>query len=255
MEKQIEIGSYELLAEPFHCDFSHHLFMGKLGNHLLNAADFHSNDRGYGMHYLSTIQRTWVLSRLTIEMNEMPIAYERFRVDTWVDAVVRFFTSRNFRISKDNRVIGYGKTIWAMIDTATRQPVDILNIRDGLISQYVDVLTPCPIEKGSRVKISGDAKCVRSIATTYSDVDMNGHINSVKYIEHVLDLWSLDWYKQYSIKRFDIAYVAESHCGDVLNFYLEEEKEHTYAIRITKSNELTTKEIEVVRCKLVFIKN
>ena len=84
---------------------------------------------------------------------------------------------------------------------------------------------------------------------------MNGHINSVKYIEHVLDLWSLDWYKQYSIKRFDIAYVAESHYGDVLNFYLEEEKEHTYAVRITKSNELTTKEIEVVRCKLVFIKN
>ena len=84
---------------------------------------------------------------------------------------------------------------------------------------------------------------------------MNGHINSVKYIEHVFDLWSLDWYKQYRIKRFDIAYVAESHCGDVLNFYLEEEKEHIYAVRITKSNELTTKEIEVVRCKLAFIKN
>ena len=152
-------------------------------------------------------------------------------------------------------MIGYGKSIWAMIDTVTRQPVDILNIRDGLILQYVDVLTPCPIEKGSRVKISNEAKCVRSITTTYSDVDMNGHINSVKYIEHVLDLWSLDWYEQYRIKRFDIAYVAESHCGDVLNFYLEEEKEHTYAVRITKSNELTTKEIGVVRCKLVFIKN
>jgi len=38
-------------------------------------------------------------------------------------------------------------------------------------------------------------------------------------------------------------------------FYLEEEKEHTYAVRITKSNELTTKEIKVVRCKLAFIKN
>ena len=67
MEKLSKIGSYELLAEPFHCDFSHHLFMGHLGNHLLNAADFHSNDRGYGMTFLNPIHRTWVLSRLAIE--------------------------------------------------------------------------------------------------------------------------------------------------------------------------------------------
>ena len=45
-----KVGRYEFLAEPFHCDFSSHLFMGHLGNHLLNAADFHSNDRGYGMN-------------------------------------------------------------------------------------------------------------------------------------------------------------------------------------------------------------
>ena len=41
-----KVGCYEFLAEPFHCDFASRLFMGHLGNHLLNAADFHSNDRG-----------------------------------------------------------------------------------------------------------------------------------------------------------------------------------------------------------------
>lgn len=33
-------GKYLFMAEPFHCDFSHRLFMGHLGNHMLNAADF-----------------------------------------------------------------------------------------------------------------------------------------------------------------------------------------------------------------------
>lgn len=53
MEQKIldKVGRYEFLSEPFHCDFSSHLFMGHLGNHLLNAADFHSNDRGFGMNY------------------------------------------------------------------------------------------------------------------------------------------------------------------------------------------------------------
>lgn len=45
MELLSKVGRYEFLSEPFHCDYSSHLFMGHLGNHLLNAADFHSNDR------------------------------------------------------------------------------------------------------------------------------------------------------------------------------------------------------------------
>ena len=53
-----KVGKYQFLAEPFHCDFSKRLFMGHLGNHMLNAADFHSTDRGFGMQYLMTIERS-----------------------------------------------------------------------------------------------------------------------------------------------------------------------------------------------------
>ena len=132
-----KVGRYDFLAEPFHCDFSHHLFMGHLGNHMLNAADFHSNDRGYGMTYLNPIHKTWVLSRLAIEMEEMPQAYDKFFVETWVESAMKFFTSRNFKVvGADDKVYGYGRSIWAMIDTDTRQPTDIFSVRDGLISQY-----------------------------------------------------------------------------------------------------------------------
>ena len=95
MEK---IGTYEFMAEPFHCDFSQRLFMGHLGNHMLNAADFHSSARGFGMNYLMTIKRSWVLSRLAIEMEEMPKMYTKFNVETWVESAMRYFTSRNFRV-------------------------------------------------------------------------------------------------------------------------------------------------------------
>ena len=78
-----KVGKYQFLAEPFHCDFSQRLFMGHLGNHMLNAADFHSTARGFGMQYLLTIQRSWVLSRLAIEMDEMPTMYTKFQVETW----------------------------------------------------------------------------------------------------------------------------------------------------------------------------
>jgi acyl-ACP thioesterase len=259
-----KVGRYEFLAEPFHCDFSKRLFMGHLGNHMLNAADFHSNDRGYGMNYLNPIHKTWVLSRLAIEMNEMPKSYDKFFVETWVESAMKFFTSRNFSVvGEDGHQYGYGKSIWAMIDTDTRQPTDILAIHDGLILKYVETEKECPIARSSRVKMGENAKLVRSINTYYNDVDVNGHINSVKYIEHVLDLFSLEWYKQYRLKRLDIAYVAESHQGDVLNFYQEDissendsnNTEKVCQIRITKTSHETPEEVEVVRCMVNFVKD
>lgn len=150
-----KVGSYDFLVEPFHCDFSNRIFLGHLGNHLLNAADFHSNERGYGMDYLNTVHKTWVLSRFVMEMEKMPKAYDRITVDTWVEGVMRFFTSRNYAIrDTQGECLGYGRSIWAMIDTDTRQPVDILAERDGLITKYIETDKPCPIQPFQRVKLS-----------------------------------------------------------------------------------------------------
>lgn len=243
-----KVGCYSFLAEPFHCDFSGRLFMGHLGNHMLNAADFHSTDRGFGMKYLMTIQRSWVLSRLAIEMDEMPQQYTKFNVETWVESAMRYFTSRNFAvIGEDGKTYGFGRSIWAMIDTESRQPTDILAIHDGAINQWIEKEKECPIDKGGRVKMSDNAQLVRTIDTYYNDVDINGHINSVKYIEHVLDLWTLDWYRTHQIKRFEIAYVAEAHAGDQLSFYQEQTGDTEFCIRIVR-----TDGTECCRSKVVF---
>lgn len=255
MEMLSKVGIYDFLAEPFHCDFSNHLFLGHLGNHMLNAADFHSHDRGYGMRYLNTINKTWVLSRLVIEMSKMPVAYDNFKVETWVESAMRYFTSRNFSVvGADGKAYGYGRSIWAMIDTETRQPADILSINDGLINLYIETEKDCPIAKGSRVKMSADAPLVRTLHTSYSDVDINGHINSVKYIEHVLDLWGVDWYRAHRVARFEIAYVAEAHGGDDLSFMMEQTAEDEYCVRITKHEADKGNEVEVCRSKVKFVK-
>jgi acyl-ACP thioesterase len=252
MEK---VGIYEFMAEPFHCDFMGRLFMGHMGNHMLNAADYHSSARGFGMKYLMTIHRSWVLSRLAIEMEEMPSMYTKFNVETWVESAMRYFTSRNFRVvDNDGKVYGYGRSIWAMIDTESRQPTDIFSIDNGAINNWIVDDKACPIDKGGRVKIDLGAELVRSIDTFYNDVDINGHINSVKYIEHVLDLWDLDWYREHQIKRFEIAYVAETHAGEKMSFYRQQTGEDEYCVRICKTDATTGEEVEACRSKVVFMK-
>ena len=249
-----KIGKYEFIAEPFHCDFSGRMFLGHLGNQMLNAADFHSTDRGFGMKFQMGINRSWVLSRLAIEMEEMPLQHEHYIVETWVESAMKFFTNRNFCVvGGDGRVYGYGRSVWAMIDTETRQPCDIFAIDHGAINNWIVDDKPCPIEKGGRVKMSENAGFVNSIDVNYNDIDINGHVNSVKYIEHVLDLWDIAWYREHRLKRFEIAYVAEAHQGDKLSFYREQTADDDYSVRMVKTDKVSGVEAEVCRCRLLFV--
>ena len=244
------IGTYGFTAEPFHCDFTHKLFMGHLGNHILNAAEFHASDRNFGMERLMPINRTWVLSRLAVEMNAMPVENQKFNVSTWVESAMKYFTNRNFEITaEDGQVMGHARSIWAMIDTASRQPADILEVGDGEINKWL-CDKPCPIAKPSRVKISSEPHLVRSLDTAYSDIDVNGHVNSVKYIDHVLDLFPASWYKTHILHRLDVAYVAEAYAGDHLHFYIDNDSALSCNVSVTKST--SEGETEVCRCALQF---
>ena len=251
----LKVGKYDFLCEPFHCDFSKQLFLGQLGNHMLNAADFHANERGMGINYLSPLHKTWVLSRLAIEMEAMPHAYDMFSVATWVESAMRNFTDRDFRVSDhDGNTLGYGKSIWALIDTDTRQPQDILKMHDGHIVNYIEPDKECKIGSLSRVNMSKEAQKCREFKVTYSDTDYNGHMNSIKYIERVLDIFPLEHYKTHFLRRIDIAYVAESYCGDTLRFYRETDADGGIMISVRKSNDNLQEEVEVVRCKVTFVK-
>lgn len=218
-----KIDTYPVYVEPFHVDFTGRIFMGILGNHLLNAAGNHSQKRGWGIGALNESHHTWVLSRLSIEMQDMPRQYEHFQVKTWVEGVIKLFTNRNFAILReDGTAYGYARSIWAMIDMDTRKPCDLLTLYDGDILNYIvsDEENVCPIAPHGRFRFK-DAELIRTIDTYYSDVDINGHINSIKYIEHILDLFPKERFDTQFIERFEIAYKTESYMGDSLSFYVQ----------------------------------
>ena len=241
-----KIGTYQFVAEPFHVDFTGRLTMGVLGNHLLNCAGFHASERGFGIAEINENHYTWVLSRLAIELEDMPRQYEDFSINTWIENVYRLFTDRNFELQdKNGKTIGYARSVWAMISMETRKPADLISLHGNNLGQYV-FDRECPIDKPGRIKVSVDAP-VEEYQTRYSDIDINGHVNSIKYIEHILDLFPMDTFKEKQVKRFEMAYVAESYYGDVLSFYLEEKNENEYDIEVKKNNQEV-----VVRSKVIF---
>ncbi len=246
MTNQSKVGIYKNVAEPFHVDFTGRLTMGVLGNHILNSAGFHATERGFGIATLNESNYTWVLSRLAIDLDDMPHQYEEFAIETWVENVYRLFTDRNFAIlNKEGKPIGYARSVWAMIDLNTRKPADLLILHGGSITDYI-CDKPCPIEKPSRIKVNSK-DCIETIKARYSDIDVNGHFNSIRYIEHILDLFPMELYKEKRIKRFEMAYVAESYYGDDVSFFMDEVNPNEYHIEVKKNGEET-----VCRSKIIF---
>ena len=232
-----KIDSYPVHVEPFHVDFTGRIFLGVLGNHLLNAAGNHSQRRGWGIGALNENHYTWVLSRLCIEMEEMPRQYEDIEIRTWVESVMRLFTNRNFSILRpDGTPCGYARSVWAMIDMDTRKPCDLLSLYDGDSLRYV--VEPeenvCPIQGHGRL-VFREARLARTLDTYYSDVDINGHINSIKYIEHILDLFPRERYERQMVRRLEIAYKAESYLGDRLSFYTQVINDNEIGVEVRKN--------------------
>ena len=229
-----KIGTYQFVAEPFHVDYTGHLTIGVLGNHLLNVAGFHSHDRGFGIDRLNKEHYTWVLSRLALEMYDLPMQYESFTIETWVENVYRLFTDRNFAVlNKEGKAIAYARSVWAMIDTETRKPVDLMAIHDGDIAGYI-CDKDCPIDKPSRIKVNSKEP-VAILPVKYSDMDINGHVNSIRYIEHILDLFPVDAFKEKRGRRVEMAYVAETMATDTMAYYMDKVDDDNFDIEVKKN--------------------
>lgn len=252
----------KLTVDPFNTDFVKRWSWMSLGKSLLNAAEQHAKARGFGMYDVNSDNYTWVLSRLCVEMNEMPLVWDHVNVTTWIENIYKLFTNRNFSIkSPSGKIYGYARSIWALIDYNTRQPQNLEEMYANNFSIYLNPEELCPITKQGRVKPLEDENWVKNIKTEYTDIDLNGHVNSIKYIEHIMNLFALSDYEDgRNLHRIEIAYMAESFFSDNLSLYKRNIDENTFDVEV-RANRLCSEQIRdeglrqnetLVRCKLFF---
>jgi len=248
-----KIETLHFRSDAFSTDFKRELSYDVLGRDILNCAENHASKRGFGFSDLLKVNHSWVLSRLSIEMHQMPPIYSNYHIDTWIENVYRMFTNRNFCIKNDDgEVYGYARSIWAMIDNTTRQPLDLMSIYGEEFQQWLGPEIPCEMDSHSRLRPLTDVEPVMQIEARYSDLDCNGHFNSIKYISHILDLFSKDFYTEHRIRRAEIAYVAEAYYGDELSFFVKEQEPLHYQVEIRKHFSTDGRGETIARCLVVF---
>ena len=227
--------SYSFQIQPQDVDFQFRVTMAALADILLATAGYNADDNGFGLRRLHEMQCAWVLSRLAIERDRFPEQYENIRMETWVEEVGRTNTTRNFCIRDEkNEIIGNACSVWVMFDMKTRRAKD-LEILEGIHEFALgDVgLIEKPIKLGS---VEGEE--YDGFKVKYSDIDINGHVNSIRYIQWISDCFSLDCYRKCKVKRFEINYINEMLYDDFVEIAGHEVEPGDFRFEIRKEDKI-----------------
>lgn len=219
MATDSKLYSKSWLLTPGECNCEKELPVWLLTERIIDVATTHANSWGVGYARLIVDNQAWVLSRVAIEMKRWPKVNETYTLSTWVEGYNRHFSERNVEITDaDGNVIGYARTIWVVIDLATRQSCDISAfdyIRDNINDKE------CPMEKQGHFK-TVDRTHSSSYTFRYSDIDFNQHVNSLRYIRLLLDQWTADFHNRQEIQRFEISYMKEGLDGQTVEIGIDD---------------------------------
>lgn len=224
------VGIYTYPIDAYLSDFRGKATLPMLGGFMLQAATRHAEERKFGYSSMTGQEKVWVLTRMNIVLNRYPKNDTQINVHTWITDVNKLFTERCFAFEDhEGNYFGFARSLWAAIDLETRRPTNLLEL-DGL----KDYITgkPCPIGPASKIPLAKDPESVASFDVKYSDIDINKHLNSIKYIEHFVDTFSLDMYEEKEIRGFEINYIAEGKYGTSLDILKKETEENTFTLEM-----------------------
>ncbi|MDR3094754.1 MAG: acyl-[acyl-carrier-protein] thioesterase [Bacteroidales bacterium] len=224
------IGLYTFPVEAYTNDFRGKPTLHEIGGFLMQAATRHAEERGFGYTVMAENRRAWVLSRLAIEMKTYPVNDTQINVRTWVPEINKLFTERCFALSDSaGRHIGDARSLWAAIDVDTRKPTNLTDM-NGFRRFICE--EPSAIDNVHKIPPIKEDSTAESFVVRYSDLDINRHLNSMKYIEHLTDTFPIELYQKQDIRRLEICFMAEGRYGDKLDIVQKTEAPDVFEMEI-----------------------
>ena len=211
------------------CNTEGELPMWALVGHIIEVATLHANSWGVGYAHLIKHNQAWVLSRVTVEMQRYPRVDEHYTITTWIEDYNSYFSQRNFEIQDaEGHSLGFVRTIWMVIDLAKRTGADIADL--SYLHENVSN-RPCPIEPQERLRpLSGGETTTHRVS--YTDCDFNRHMNTVRYVELLMNQFDLSFFDKFHLQRVELAFLKETRYGEEVTLVRAEEEPRTWRVNL-----------------------
>ncbi|WP_456459516.1 acyl-[acyl-carrier-protein] thioesterase [Reichenbachiella sp.] len=193
-------------------------------DHMQEAAWSNATKLGFSTIDLMENNITWVMNRMRLEILRLPEHKEEIKVETWPAAMDKYFTKRDFRVwSKGGELLVEATSNWLVMDIKERKLIAIPDyIKDA--NFIVDRNNVSPISE--KVKyVPNKTERSRDIQVSWFDIDINDHVNNIKYYQWVLDSLGGEYLDSHDLRKIDITFKHEGKYGDtfISNSYQGEE--------------------------------
>ena len=136
----------------------------------------------------------------------------RFLIETWGKGIDRLFGLRDFIVTSGtgDKLVS-ATSAWLIIDRKTSRVQRIETLGKNFPMQLEKNELDVKLEK---IEPQPSKKTGFEYVVRYSDVDVNGHVNSAKYVQWMLDSFQDEFHGLKWLKSFEINYLAEANLGD-----------------------------------------
>ena len=212
---------YNFNAAPEKVDFTLHETIEAVCSDILNVAGTDAKNKGISADVLMQQNRSWVLSRMSVEIDRQPEQYEEYNILTWVNPhTSRLISTRNFELSdSEGKQFGRAVSQWCVIDFEKRMPVSLEEVEHLFTDKFCDDPSPCDAPR----KVRGiEPTVTRQHEVRYSDIDFNRHVNTMRYIRMMLNTQPIEYLTDNRPLRLDIHFAKECRLGEVLTIGYEQ---------------------------------
>lgn len=210
-----KVWTDEYTIQSLHIDFSAKAKLTSICRFFQESAWRHASEASLGYHDLLGNNHAWVLYKLKLRINDFPEWSDKIYLTTWAKKTDRVFAYRDFEIrsSIDNNLLIYGTSKWVILDIHSKRPRRMdqyaslmpLNEQNALSDPVKKIPPVNSFDRSSKVTVK------------YSDIDLNHHVNNVKYLEWILDMYDINFFIKNTLSEFEIDYMNEAGFNDEIN--------------------------------------
>lgn len=191
--------------------------LSTLTRYMQDIATEHVNKHHFGHDDLVKDNNIWVVVRMEMKINRLPVLDEEITISTHPGETKAFMFPRYFEVyDKHKNLLVSVSSIWVVTNYETRKIV---------LKPFGDRNLPSETSKDDlplpeKIKNTDTAdKLVDNRKARYSEMDMNGHINNTHYLDYILDTHDFEFYKKHRIVNIKINYEKEVLNNDLIELF------------------------------------